>query len=391
MLNHARSILTGMKILIQQTWLQGHAVVVEDGVITAIIPSINMKDYLPAKQQTFPDDFYLIPGLMDLHIHGTHGHDVMDGSEQALKSISCALAAEGITGFLATTMSANNQHLETVLKNITACLDHKEGAAVLGIHLEGPFISKEKKGAQDVHHTQLPDIQLIEKWQHLAKGLIKIVTLAPELPGALTFIKTLHQLGIIASAGHTNATFAEMQAAIQAGCGHATHLFNAMRGLHQREPGAVTALLLSDKVMAELIVDGLHLHPSMIELAFRLKGKDQLLLVTDAMRAKCCPDGHYDLGGQMVTVQADKATLADGTLAGSTLRMPHALKNVIQFGPCSLAEAVTMAALNPARVLGVAERMGSIAVGKQADLVVLDAALEVVLTMREGREIFKIS
>jgi N-acetylglucosamine-6-phosphate deacetylase len=218
--------------------------------------------------------------------------------------------------------------------------------------------------------------------------MIKLVTLAPELPGALPLIKALRDRHIIVSAGHTNATYAEMVAAIRAGCSQATHLFNAMRGLHQREPGAVGALLLSHDVMAELIVDGLHLHPAIVELALRLKGKEKLLLVTDAMRAKCCDDGEYDLGGQTVMVRAGKAKLSDGTLAGSTLRMPQALKNMVQFTSCSLADAVSMAATNPAHVLGLSDRKGTIAVGKDADLVVLNAALDVAFTMREGREVF---
>ena len=227
-------------------------------------------------------------------------------------------------------------------------------------------------------------------WQQAAKGLIKLVTLAPELPGAIEFIQRLRAKSIVVSVGHTDATYEETLAAIQAGCSQATHLFNAMRGFHQREPGAVGALLLTPEVSAELIVDGKHLHPAMVDLVQRLKRKDKLLLVTDAMRAKCLGDGHYELGGQPVDVTGGKATLKNGTLAGSLLRMPQAIKNMEQFSHCTLIDAIDMASANPAGVLGLQTSKGSIEVGKDADLVVMNKDFEVVMTMREGREIFRV-
>lgn len=386
----SRTIFSGMQIFIGQKWVKNQAVVIENGVIKAIVPSAMVKHHLPAKKQTFPHNFYLIPGLMDLHIHGTHNHDVMDGSVESLILISRMLVQEGVTGFLATTMTTSNCHLKAVLKTVplAAKATDKEGADILGVHLEGPFLSKHKMGAQCADHVQLPDLKLFNEWQDIAEGMIKLVTLAPELPDALSVISTLRKMGVLVSAGHTNATYAEMNAAIQAGCSHATHLFNAMRGLHQREPGAVGALLLSPDVTAELIVDGLHVHPAIVELALRLKGKDRLLLVTDAMRAKCCPDGQYELGGQAVTVRGEKATLENGTLAGSVLRLPQAIKNIVQFTQCELEDVIVMATFNPARELGLLDRKGSIAVGKDADLVVLSDSLEVMLTMKGGREVY---
>lgn len=388
MSNSKRLILSGMQILVEDEWTEKHAVVVENGVIRAILPEEMISHHLPAKQYQFPNHYYLIPGLIDLHIHGADGHDVMDGSVEALQGIGRALAAEGVTGFLATTMTASNERIELVLKTIATAISDPVGAAILGAHLEGPFISKIKLGAQRGDAIELPDPRLIQEWQEIANGAIKLVTLAPELPESLSLIKVLDKMGVIISVGHTNATYAETCNAITAGCSHATHLFNAMRGLHQREPGAAGALLLSDMVNAELIVDGLHLHPAMVELALRIKGKDKLLLVTDAMRAKCLGDGDYELGGQAVTVRQNKATLADGTLAGSTLSMSQAIKNMVQFTQCSLADAVSMASLNPARILGIASRKGSIANGKDADLVVMNASLDVVMTMRDGIEIY---
>jgi N-acetylglucosamine-6-phosphate deacetylase len=233
-----------------------------------------------------------------------------------------------------------------------------------------------------------PDIHLIRQWQKIAKDKIKLVTVAPELPGAIPFIQALRAMGIVVSAGHTDATYEQTCAAIAAGCSHATHLFNAMRGLHQREPGAVGALLLSDCVTAELIVDGEHLHPAIVDLCLRVKGANRLMLVSDAMRAKCLGDGEYELGGQSVSVRDQKATLADGTLAGSVLQLPAAIKNIIAYTGCSLAEAVSMASYQPACLLNIDRRKGSVEIGKDADVVVLNEKLEVALTLRGGNPVY---
>ena len=379
-----RSVFTGLQILHENELVKNHAVIVEDGKIKKVIAADSIKNMLPATIYEYSEDHYLIPGLIDLHIHGAAGHDVMDGSAECLSGISQSLAAEGVTGFLATTMTANHTRIGLVLKAIADAIPNQHGAAILGVHLGGPFISSAKMGAQLGDEIQLPDAELVSHWQELANGAIKLITLAPEIPGAIKLISKLNEMGIVTSVGHTNATYAETNIAIEAGCSHATHLFNAMRGIHQREPGAVSALLLSGNVNAELIVDGLHLHPAIVEMVLRLKGKDKLLLVTDAMRAKCLGDGEYDLGGQMVAVRSSIATLADGTLAGSTLRMPQAIKNMVLFTQCSLADAIHMASLNPARILGIDKRKGSIAEGKDADLVVMNPSFEVVMTMRDG-------
>jgi N-acetylglucosamine-6-phosphate deacetylase len=383
-----RSIFVGMQILLDNHWVLGQAIVIEDQKIRAILPKEMIKHHLPAKQYVFHKNCYLIPGLIDMHIHGIHGCDVMDGTEEALRTMSGALAAEGVTGYLATTMTASNAKIEKVLGAIATATLSEEGAAILGIHLEGPFIAKAKMGAQSPDEIQVPNIALVESWQKLANNAIKVVTLAPELPGAIELITALKRMGIIVSVGHTNANYAQTLAAINAGCTQATHLFNAMSGLHHREPGAAGALLLAEAVSVELIVDGVHLHSALVELTWRMKGNDKVLLVTDAMRATCLGDGEYELGGQIVEVIAKKALLRDGTLAGSTLRMLQSVKNMVQFSKCTLAEAIRMASYNPAKALGVLSRKGSIEIGKDADLVVLNADLKVQMTMREGREIF---
>lgn len=383
-----RIIFSGLQILIEKKWVTDQAVVVEENKIKAIIPAEMIRHHLPALHHEFSSDHYLIPGLIDLHVHGANGKDIMDASEEAFMAIRLALAAEGVTGFLATTMTADNERIEAVLKAIPGAMAQEEGAAIYGVHLEGPFISASKSGAQRREDVQVPDISLFQNWQSLANGAIRLVTLAPELPGAIPFIKSLHNMDVITSIGHTNATYEETIAAIAAGCTQATHLFNAMSGLHQRHPGAVGALLLANDVYAEIITDGLHLHPAVVEIALQMKGKDRLLLVTDAMRAKCLGDGHFDLGGQQVEVKKGRAALTDGTIAGSTLRMPQAIMNMAKFSHCSLIDAIQMATFNPAHVLGLSLHKGDISVGKDADLVVCNKDFDVLLTMREGKNIF---
>lgn len=383
-----RKIFSGMRILSGNKWENEKALVIEDNIIKAIITTDMIKHHLPATQYEFSAECYLTAGFIDLHVHGAKGADVMDEDAESLRTISRALAEEGITGFLATTMTASDESIEKALENVANSMGNVDGAAILGVHLEGPFIAKSKAGAQLADETQNPNLDLFNHWQKVAKDAIKLVTLAPELPDALNLIKALRETQVVASIGHTKATYDETEAAINAGCSHATHLFNAMSGIHQREPGASVALLLSDKITAELIVDNYHLHPAMIELAFKTKGKDRLVLITDAMRAKCLQNGTYDLGGQAVNVLHGKATLEDGTLAGSTLQMNEAIKNITKTTTVSLIDAITMAASNPARVLSL-PRKGVIEVGFDADLVVLNDKLKVLLTMRDGRVIYE--
>lgn len=384
-----RHIFYGMQVLLDQKWSGDQAVIVEYDVIKSIIPANMIEHHLPATLHAYPKDHYLIPGLIDMHVHGANGYDVMDGTEEALTALCSALAAEGVTGFLATTMTVTNAHLETVLQTIATRLPSPDGAAILGVHLEGPFLANAKIGAQNEALTQLPNVDLVTRWQKLAQGAIKVVTVAPELPDAISFIRELRSLGVNVAIGHTNATYAETMEAVSAGCSQATHLFNAMRGITQREPGAAGALLVADKVIAELVCDGIHLHPAIVDLAFRVKGRDRLLLVTDAMRAKCMGDGRYDLGGQEVIVKKGRATLEDGTIAGSTLQLPQAIRHMSEYAHCSLEDAVRMAAYNPARTLGLSDRKGSISLGKDADLVVLDSTFKALLTMRAGKVVFE--
>lgn len=381
-----RTIFSGMQLYANNQWLSAHALVVEGSRIAAIIPVESISHHLPAKHIEFSNKHLMIPGLIDMHVHGAAGADVMDGTLEAMQTLSETLAKEGVTGFLATTMTASPEKIEAVLPVVAKAATAVTGAAILGIHLEGPFIATNKAGAQDADFAQQPDYALFKQWQTLANNIIRVVTLAPELEGALAFIKALRKDSVIVSIGHTHASFEETQTAIQAGATQATHLFNAMRAIHQREPGPAVALLLSNEVTAELIVDAFHLQAGMVQLAYQQKGKDALMLVSDAMRAKCMKAGQYALGGQQVTVdEARKATLSDGTLAGSTVTLPQAIQRMVKITDCALEEAIEMTTKVPARCLGIESHKGSIAVGKDADLAVFDAAFECVLTLCEGK------
>jgi N-acetylglucosamine-6-phosphate deacetylase len=381
--------IAGPRVYTETTVLENAVVTISEGLITAVTPPD--KNCQPQPALTFPASYHLVPGFIDLHTHGANGHDVMDATPDALAGICQALAAEGTTAFLATTMTAPSNAIENALvavKDFMQTQTPAQGAMILGVHLEGPFLSALKKGAQRGEDMRVPDIALMQTWEKISGNTIKLVTLAPEEANGLALITYLKTQKIISSLGHTNATYAQAQAAIAAGSTYATHLFNAMRGIQQREPGTVSAALLSDAVMVELIVDGFHLHPAIVDLTLRVKGKEKIVLVTDAMRAKCLQDGCYELGGQAVHVKDGAARLQGGTLAGSVLRMPQALQNILDYTHCDLHDAVKMAAENPARVLNIFPQKGSITVGKDADIVVLNDDLEVVLTLCGGEIVY---
>ncbi|NHM32382.1 N-acetylglucosamine-6-phosphate deacetylase [Neobacillus terrae] len=334
----------------------------------------------------------VVPGFIDLHIHGAAGADTMDATPEALKTIAEALAKEGTTSFLATTITQEKMNIEKALENAGNYIQENNltgRAEVLGIHLEGPFINEKRAGAQPREYILKPNLDLFRHWQELAGGNIKQVTIAPELENGLKLIGYFKQNGVIASIGHTDAVYEEMEAAVNAGARQVTHLFNGMRGMHHREPGTAGTALLFKELMIEVIADGIHVHPKMVKLALSAKGADGTLLITDSMRAKCLKNGVYDLGGQDVHVADGKALLEDGTLAGSILKMNEAVKNIAKFTEMTLTEAVQLASTNPARQLGVLDRKGSIAAGKDADITVLNDQFEVELTLCRGEIAFK--
>jgi N-acetylglucosamine-6-phosphate deacetylase len=346
-------------------------IVVKNGVIDTVCDDAKESDYnLPSIKLSESD--YIIPGFIDIHIHGSQGADVMDADVDALDVISKSIHSHGVTSYLATTMTASD---ENILKSMQAIAKYTntqyiQRAKIAGIHLEGPFISSGKIGAQNPNYLQGADVSKLANWHSASNNLIRKITIAPEIENADKVIQYCNTQNIISSIGHTNCTMAQALKAIDSGCSHATHLFNAMSPIEHRNPGAATALLMSKKVLAELIVDGIHLHPDMVKFTLEIKGGDNIALVTDAMSAQGAGEGVFDLGGQRVIVRNGEARLENGVLAGSVLTMNKALENMMKFAGCSLHQAVKMTSTNQAKSLGF--KKGQIKIGYDAEFVVLD-------------------
>ncbi|TDL85585.1 N-acetylglucosamine-6-phosphate deacetylase [Vibrio vulnificus] len=374
----------------KETYTNGYIKVV-DGKIAEVGPVSQYKQDDDAKVITLSPDYQVIPGAIDIHIHGASNSDAMDATHDALSTMAKTLPKEGTTSFLATTMTQSTQAIESALLNAGKYIENQtqENAEIVGIHLEGPFISPVRKGAQPEDYIVDPDVTLFKRWQEMAENQIKLVTLAPEQPNGLDLAAHLRGTGVVASIGHSDATYDQIDEAIQAGTTHVTHLYNGMRGLHHREPGVLGAAYLRDELYVELIADGIHCRPEMIKLAYNQITSERMILITDSLRAKWLEKGTYDLGGQPVNVDETKATLSDGTLAGSILKMNDAIKNTMEYTDCSMTDIIKMTAENPAKQLRIFDRKGSIQVGKDADLVILNDRLDVEMTFCRGNLAFK--
>ncbi|PIS00945.1 MAG: N-acetylglucosamine-6-phosphate deacetylase [Chlamydiae bacterium CG10_big_fil_rev_8_21_14_0_10_35_9] len=383
-----RFLIQGLKVYTETKVLKQGGVLIEDGKIQEIFTHDQLQKFCEKNTYHFPANHHLVPGFIDLHIHGANGSDVMDNSIDALQNICINLPKEGTTSFLATTLSQPKAKIEEVLQTIRRASDLK-GAEILGVHLEGPFLSFEKPGAHEPSYFLDPDIILFNKWQTLSGDKIKIVTVAPEKKNGIEFIQYLKKKNVTASIGHSYASYEKAIEAIEAGSTYATHLFNAMTPIHQRNPGCSIACLLHNHISAEIIADGVHLHGAMIHLTYQVKGPDLVLLVTDAMRAKCMPEGEYTLGDKAVIVNKEMAALKDGTIAGSILKMDQAFRNVYKYLNCPIEHMIKMCSTNPAKIARVFDRKGSITKGKEADLVILNENLEPILTLCKGEAIFE--
>ena len=337
------------------------------------------------------EGWIVVPGFIDQHIHGALGSDAMDGTIEDIARMSQAVAKEGTTCYLPTTMTQSVENICTALKSIKDYMDEKrtEGSKVLGVHLEGPYISPNFIGAQPEEYIQKPSVESFKKYEEVSGNNIRIVSLAPEEEGSEELIKYLVEKGILVSLGHTNSKYSDVEKAVAAGARNVTHTFNAQKPLHHREIGTVGSALLIDELNCELICDTIHVSVPAIRLVIKSKPADKVTLITDSMRAKHLSDGEYELGGQPVIVKDGEARLINGTLAGSVLKMNHAVRNVHKLAGIELTKVLDMASINPARNIGVDKERGSIKVGKYADFVVLDEEFEVVMTIRDGNVIYK--
>ena len=375
-----QAIING-KIILPQKILENH-VILFDTTIQGLVP---LENFMP---KTCCEIFdakgdYVSPGFINIHIHGCAGVDVMDATPSTLQTMGKALVSTGVTAFLPTTMTYAWPKIYTALKTIRSAMTEETGAKVLGCNLEGPFISKEFKGAQAPNNIIPADYTKLENFA----DIIKIITVAPEKIVGTAFFHWCKQNKIIISLGHSGATYEETLEALKKGASHITHLFNAMRPFHHRHPGLVGAAL-DTNVNCELIADNVHVHPAMQRLVYKAKSFETLILITDSIRACLQGDGYSELGGQKVFVRDQVATLANGTIAGSVLTMNRAIANFLANTKAPLIEVIAMATLNPAKALSLEQLIGSIALGKQADLVIFDKNINIKNTFVSGVKIY---
>lgn len=329
----------------------------------------------------------LIPGMIDVHIHGADGFDMMDGTFESVEAVSRACARTGCTAFLATSVSSTIEDLLRMIDSVAQAQGKVSGAKIAGMHIEGPYLNVKRKGMQNERFLRHPDLTEMRTILQRSGPLIRMVTLAPELPGGMEMVEFLKERGIVVAIAHSDATYEEAKQAFRSGASHVTHCFNGMRPIHHRDPGMVVAAFEEDHVSVQAIVDHVHLHPAIVRLMYREKGADKMVLITDALQAMGLGDGTYRFGGHEVVVTDGVARLSDGTLASSTVTMNEALAKTVRSG-IPLRDAVKMATETPAGVLGLRSK-GRIAPGADADLVLLDDAFDVQWTMIEGRIVYR--
>ena len=380
---HKTTALINAKLILYDEVVEDKILLFDDKIIDivedVILSDSDDIDIIDAKGN------YVSAGFIDIHIHGSGGADVMDATPEALEILSTTLLQTGTTSFLATTMTMSTEAIDNALQNIQNHGSDVTGANIVGIHLEGPFINTSKHGAQDKDYVQAPNFELIKNYMNE----VKMITLAPEVEGSESFVKqmTKEYPHVLMSIGHSDTSYDEALESFKWGISHVTHLFNAMPSYHHRKPGLVGAVFDSD-VSCDIIADLVHTHPSTLALTHKLKG-DKLILITDAMRAGCMKCGSYDLGGRKVEVSKGKAVLADGTLAGSVLKMNEALLNMARHTDMSLLELVNSVTKIPAQKIGL--KKGELKRGYDADIVMFDENFSIIKTIINGEVKYKCS
>jgi N-acetylglucosamine-6-phosphate deacetylase len=359
-------------------------IVIEDGHVQSV--GSQRETEIPKGKTLDFKDKVLAPAYLDIHLHGSAGHDVMEADDTALMAIEGMLASRGVAAYLPTTVTAAEDRTLRALEHLGKAI--RKGVqpgrtTPIGIHLEGPFISCAKRGVHPPEHLVAPSPEKLERYWEASGGTLRMLTIAPEIPGAIETIRHARQLGIRCSIGHSNATYEEATAGIAAGATHATHTFNAMRALDHRDPGILGAVLQHRELTADIIADGIHVHPSVVDLFIRAKGLDRAILITDAISATGMPEGRYDLGGLEVEVK-DERCQYNGKLAGSVLTLERAIRNVMSFSKLNLQDALRLVTLNPALLIGMSEERGSLKPGSRADIVVLTPEGQLVQTLLGG-------
>jgi len=362
-------------------------ILIRDGVIEAVGPRSSLT--LPSGvQEVSAPDSVAIPGFVDVHIHGAGGHDVMEGNMEAMSAVTQTVARHGTTSFVATTVTASPEDTIRSLEGISQYIAKQyetdcSRSEVLGIHFEGPFISPARRGVHPTEWIKLPSADLLEKFLHAAGGHAQILTIAPELLGAMPCIDAARKAGMVVAMGHTDATYEQARAGIAHGARHAVHVYNAMRPFSHRDSGVIGAVLTSPEVSAELIADGVHVDETAMRLLLQAKGAGGVILISDGISATGMPDGKYMLGGFEVTVSGGVCRNSEGRLAGSTLTLDRALKNIVALG-APLADAVRMLTLNPATLLGIEFKKGSLRAGADADILLLNESMQITQVWARG-------
>jgi N-acetylglucosamine-6-phosphate deacetylase len=385
-----KTVVTARRLYTPVEEITNPLLVIEDGLITEIS---SRDSHTSPSSATVADfgDAALSPGFLDIHMHGGAGLDVMRASPAELPRLGRFLVSHGVTGYFATTVAAPLEatcaaleRLADAIEQMTKVNGDPPAARPLGIHLEGPFLSHKRRGVHPPEYLVEPTIPIFEKLWQAARGHVRMITIAPEIPGAMEVIAEAARRKICVSIGHSDAELPVARAAVQAGARHATHTFNAMRPLDHRSPGIIGEVLSDDTMTADIIVDGIHVSPEVVKLFLQAKGPERAVLITDAISATGMPDGRYQLGPIQVDVKDGKATAGD-SLAGSVLTMDRAVRNVTRFSNWTLSQAVRAATLNPAQAVGLSAKFGRLAVGAAANLVVLSSTGEVLKTIVGGR------
>ena len=362
-------------------------ILIRDGVIETVAPRSSFS--LPAgAQEIIAKDRFAAPGFVDVHIHGAGGHDVMEATEEALRAISSSIGSHGTTSFVATTVTADPNAICRSSEGIARYIGIQHansipGAEILGIHFEGPFISPLRRGVHPPEWIRLPSAELLEKFVTAAQGHALLLTIAPELLGAMPCIDAARKAGMVVGIGHTDATYEQARAALARGAHHAIHTYNAMRPFSHRDAGVIGAVLTSPEISAELIADGVHVDETAMRLLLRAKGAGGVILISDGISATGMPDGKYILGGFEVTVSGGVCRSTEGKLAGSTLTLDRALRNIVNLGT-PVGDALRMLTLNPATLLGIEHKKGTLRANADADIILLNEALEITQVFTRG-------